>query len=240
MIYNDQSTLAEIVTSDNRAAGVLEKFHLDFCCRRKRTLKDACSEINIALEEVKAILQNIAKERNVQTTKPFNAMSADELIEHIMRYHHSYVRQSVPQLTGFLSKLFYKHADNFEWIEEGYKTFLLLQEELLQHMDKEEQVLFPLIRTMTNNVATKTKSNCMINIMGPLTVMEAEHQEAGSLVEHLRMLTNNYTPDEKACTTHRVTLAALKEFEENLHQHVHLENNLLFPLAIKMQKELMS
>jgi len=239
MNYNDQLTLAEIVTADNRAAGVLEKFHLDFCCRGRRTLKDACIESNIAVEEVKALLQNIAEERNQKTTKPFTEMNANELITHIMRYHHFYVRQSVPQLIHFLSKLFQKHRENFEWIEEGYKTFLLLQEELLQHMEKEEQVLFPLIKTMANE-ASATTNHCFVNIMAPVSVMEHEHKEAGELMERIRIITNNYTPHEKACTTHRVTLAALKEFEENLHQHIHLENNLLFPLAIQLHKELVA
>jgi len=238
MIYNDQLTLAEIVTADNRAAVVLEQFQLDFCCRGKRTLKDACVESNVALEEVKTLLQNIAEDRNRKTTKSFNEMTADELISHIMRYHHFYVRQAVPQLINFLAKLFQKHRENFAWVEEGYKTFLLLQEDLLQHMDKEEHVLFPLIKSMANDVATKTKHTCIINIMGPLSVMESEHLDAGKLMERLRVITNNFTPEEKACTTHRVALVSLKEFEENLHQHVHLENNLLFPLAIKLYKEL--
>lgn len=238
MIYNEQSTLAEIVTADNRAAGVLEQFHLDFCCRGKRTLIEACTESNVAVEEVKALLQKMDDERNLQNSKAFTSMTADELIAHILLAHHFYVKQSVPQLMHFLSKLFQKHRENFEWIEEGFQTFVILQQELLQHMEKEERVLFPLIKTLAKETAAGNKNSNLMNILAPLSVMESEHEEAGNLMERLRIITNNYTPHDKACTTHRVTLAFLKEFEENLHQHVHLENNLLFPLAIQLQKEL--
>jgi regulator of cell morphogenesis and NO signaling len=105
-------------------------------------------------------------------------------------------------------------------------------------MQKEELVLFPAIKELERFYKKETNDGSIMNISGPIAVMEHEHAEVGNLMERLRIITNNYTPKERACTTHRVTLAELKEFEENLHQHVHLENNILFTLAKKMFNEL--
>lgn len=226
-------SLAEIVTENNHAAAILEKYHLDYCCKGKRTLEHACAESAVPLEEVTNALLQSAEQRSYKIEKPFREMNADQLVEHILVYHHSYVKQSVPQLLHLLSKLFQKHRENFEWIEEGFQSFMLLQQELLQHMEKEERMLFPAIREIE-----KQGNPAIRNISGPITVMEDEHDEAGRLMERIRIITNNYTPAENACTTHRVALAALKDFEENLHEHVHIENNILFPLALELQYEM--
>jgi regulator of cell morphogenesis and NO signaling len=231
-------TLAEIVREDNHAAAVLEKFKLDYCCKGKRTLEHACSENNIPVSTVLDELENMQEQFGSKDIMPFTEMNAEQLIAHILTHHHFYVKQSVPQIIAHLEKLVQKHGHHFEWINEGYETFIQLAEELLQHMRKEEMVLFPLIKEI-ENYYNEESSNCgFMNITAPISVMEHEHQTAGRLMERLRSITNDYTPEETACTTHRVTLAELKEFEENLHQHVHLENNILFPLAINMYHEL--
>jgi regulator of cell morphogenesis and NO signaling len=165
---------------------------------------------------------------------PFSEMSAEQLIAHILTHHHFFVRQAIPQITMHLTKLVQKHGDRFSWIYQGYNIFMSLKEELLQHMEKEESVLFPYIKEIEEIYTGGHASFSMINISVPITVMEHEHADAGELMEQLRLITNDYTPEETACTTHRVTLAELQEFEENLHQHVHIENNILFPMAIKM------
>ena len=235
-IMNDfiNQTLGEIVAKQNNLVPVLEKYNLDYCCRGKRTLQKACEENHVDITTVLNELENIPVQRTA-IQMPFTEMTAEELIAHILVHHHYYVKQIVPQIQQHLAKLKEKHADKFEWINTGVETFNLLQQELLQHMHKEEMILFPRIK----NVEESYKENkaTIKNILAPISMMESEHTEAGELMEKLKTITNNYTPAETACTTHRITLMELKEFEENLHQHVHLENNILFPKAIKMYEE---
>ncbi|HEY6978054.1 MAG TPA: DUF542 domain-containing protein [Chitinophagaceae bacterium] len=238
MIEVANKTLAEIVTADNHAAPVFQKYKLDYCCKGKRTLEKACVENNIPLTDILKELEKIQDKYYPRNTMPFTQMSAEQLIAHIVTHHHFFVKQAVPQISMHLAKLVQKHGERFNWINEGYDIFMNLQEELLQHMDKEECVLFPHIKEIEKVYNGGQASFPIINISVPLTVMEHEHADAGTLTERLREITNNYTPEETACTTHRVTLAELKEFEENLYQHVHLENNILFPLAIKMYNKI--
>jgi len=231
-------TLAEIVTEDNHAASILQKFNLDYCCKGKRTLVAACAENNIPFPQVIQELEGIQKDSMFKNVMPFTKMSAEQLVAHIITHHHFFVKQAVPQITMHLTKLVEKHADHFSWIREGYTVFMALRDELLQHMEKEESVLFPYIREVESFYHGRAASVGAIDIALSIRVMEDEHETAGKLMERLRNITNDYTPEETACTTHRVTLAELKEFEEDLHQHIHLENNILFPLAIKMYNEL--
>ncbi len=230
-------TLGEIVAKQNNAVPVLEKYNLDYCCRGKRTLQKACEENNVDVTTVLNELENISSEKNA-AQMPFNEMTSEQLINHILVHHHYYIKQIVPQIEQHLSKLFEKHRENFEWIEEGYVNFIQLKNELLQHMQKEEMTLFPRIKKVEECYNGNGNKEEIKNILAPIMVMESEHAEAGALMEELKTITNNYTPALNACTTHRITLMELKEFEENLHQHVHLENNILFPKAIKMYHEI--
>jgi regulator of cell morphogenesis and NO signaling len=230
-------TLGEIVTKQNNVVPVLEKYNLDYCCKGKRTLQRACEENNVDVTTVLDELENISTLKNA-IQMPFNEMTAEQLIGHILVNHHYYIKQIVPQIQAHLAKLKLKHADKFEWIESGVQTFDLLQKELLQHMQKEERILFPSIQKIEACYDGNGNKDDIKNVLAPIMVMEKEHAEAGALMERLKIITNNYTPAETACTTHRITLMELKEFEENLHQHVHLENNILFPKAIKMYEEI--
>jgi regulator of cell morphogenesis and NO signaling len=228
-----QQTLGEIATQHSNSVPILEKYSLDFCCKGKRTLAKACEESAVDAAAVLHELENIPSAGNIMQM-PFGEMTAEQLISHILIHHHYYVRQVIPQIESHLSKLFQKHKDNFEWIESGCEIFTKLKDELLQHMQKEEAVLFPRIKEIEKCYSANSGITATNDILEPIIVMESEHAEAGALLENLRTITNNYTPEQTACTTHRITLAELKEFEENLHQHVHLENNILFPKAIKM------
>jgi len=183
-------------------------------------------------------LENVQEQYGSKSMMPFTEMNAEQLIAHILTHHHFFVKQSVPQIIAHLERLVQKHGHHFAWINEGYETFIQLSRELIQHMHKEEMVLFPVIKEIEKYYNDETVSRHFMNVAAPISVMEHEHETAGRLMERLRLITNDYTPDEAACTTHRVTLAELKEFEENLHEHVHLENNILFPFAINMYNEL--
>ena len=229
-----EQTLASIVTQHHQTVPVLEKYNLDFCCKGKRTLAQACSEKGLSIEEVMKELEASAGAEK-KGTMPFSEMTAEQLIGYILVHHHFYLKQTMPTIAEHLIKVAAKHGERFPYMEEVLQLFHHLKNEMTRHMHKEETILFPRIKEVESFYHFKQKKNPGSNyINGPVAVMESEHNEAGEIMYKIRQLTNNYTAPDDACTTFIVTLAELKEFEEDLHRHVHLENNILFPLAEKM------
>ncbi len=237
MINITEQTLASIVTKHHQAVPVLEKYDLDFCCKGKRTLAEACTEKGLSIEEIMKELEATANaEKN--SSMPFSEMSAEQLIGYILIHHHFYLKQSMPTIADHLTKVATKHGDRFPYMVEVLQLFLHLKNEMTLHMQKEEVILFPRVKEVESFYHFKQKKNLDSSyIFGPVGVMEGEHDEAGAILNKIRELTNNYSIPEGACTTFTVVLAELKEFEEDLHRHVHLENNILFPLAEKMITE---
>lgn len=229
-----EQTLASIVSSNHQAVPVLEKYHLDFCCKGKRTLAEACTEKGLPVETIAEELENRMKAEQGKIL-PFGSMTAEQLISYILIHHHFYVKQSMPTILSHLEKVAMKHGERFPYMTEVLYLFRSIQEEMTMHMHKEEVILFPRIKEIEAVSSIKQKRNFTEGyIAGPIQVMETEHDHAGELLYRIRELTNGYTAPADACTTFKVSLAELKEFEEDLHRHVHLENNLLFPLAEKM------
>lgn len=229
-----EQTLASIVSGNHQTVPVLEKYHLDFCCKGKRTLAEACSEKGLAADSIaEEILNRINKDEGSHF--PFNSMNAEQLISYILIKHHFYVKQSMPTILSHLERVAQKHGDRFPYMVEVFGLFKEVSEEMTSHMQKEEMILFPRIKEIeaVSSIGQNRKFTEGY-IAGPIQVMEMEHDQAGEILYKIRQLTNSYTPPADACTTFRVSLAELKEFEEDLHKHVHLENNLLFPLAEKL------
>lgn len=229
-----EQTLASIVSSNHQAVPVLEKYHLDFCCKGKRTLAEACTEKGLRVEAIAEELENRMKAEQGKIL-PFGSMTAEQLISYILIHHHFYVKQSMPTILSHLEKVALKHGERFPHMTEVLYLFRSIHEEMTMHMHKEEVILFPRIKEIEAVFSIQQKRNFAEGyIAGPIQVMETEHDHAGELLYRIRELTNGYTPPADACTTFKVSLAELKEFEEDLHRHVHLENNLLFPLAEKI------
>lgn len=230
-------TLANIVTGNHFAVPVLEKYHLDFCCKGKRTLAEACTEKGLSLEMICEELDK-STTTSQQNKMPFTEMTAEQLISFILIHHHFYVKQSMPTILGHLEKVAFKHGDRFPYMVEVLNLFKEINDDMTAHMMKEEMILFPRIKEVeTLHQANQNNNLTAGYISAPIQVMELEHDHAGELLYRIRELTNTYSPPEDACTTFQVSLAELKEFEEDLHRHVHLENNLLFPLAEKMMTQ---
>lgn len=229
-----EQTLASIVTEHHEMVPVLEKYHLDFCCKGKRTLSQACFEKGLSAEQITKELQASVHSKNEMNIS-FAEMNAEQLIRHILLHHHFYVRQAMPAIEEHLTKVAAKHGDRFPYMKNVLELFTHLKSEMYLHMQKEEMILFPRIKEIESfsRYSQKTQREPGY-INSPVGVMENEHDEAGTIMEQVRILTNDYTAPEGACTTFRVVLQELKTFEEDLHRHVHLENNLLFPLAKKM------
>lgn len=229
-----EQTLASIVTKNHATVPVLEKYHLDFCCKGKRTLADACTEKGLSIEAVSNELERLTAAPDTNRMS-FDKMSAEQLISYILIHHHFYVKQSMPTIMGHIEKVAFKHGDRFPYMAEVLNLFKEINEEMTAHMQKEEMILFPRIKEVEALYNTNHTRNLNEGyISAPIQVMEMEHDHAGDLLYRIRELTNTYTPPADACTTFKVSLAELKEFEEDLHNHVHLENNLLFPLAEKL------
>jgi len=227
-------TLASIVTAHHQTAPVLEKYNLDFCCKGKRTLAEACKEkglpVDAVLEELEASSKN---DRNAPT--PFAEMNAEQLIRYILVHHHFYTKQTMPAIQDHLIKVATKHGKHFLYMEEVLELFTHLKNEMSMHLQKEEVVLFPRIKEIEALYHFKQKKKIDASyIFAPVGVLENEHDEAGEIMSRIRQLTGNYTAPETACTTFKLVLQELKAFEEDLHKHVHLENNLLFPAAESM------
>jgi regulator of cell morphogenesis and NO signaling len=234
MINIAEQTLASIVTNNHFTVPVLEKYHLDFCCKGKRTLTDACKEKGLPLETITEELEKSSSAFQ-KNKMPFTEMTAEQLISYILIHHHFYVKQSMPTILGHLEKVATKHGDHFPYMVEVFMLFKEINEEMTAHMYKEEIILFPRIKEVAALQDAHQQRNLADGyITAPIAVMEHEHDQAGETLYKIRKLTSNYTPPAEACTTFQVCLAELKEFEEDLHRHVHLENNLLFPLAEKI------
>lgn len=237
MINIKEQTLASIASADQQLVPILEKYQLDFCCGGKQTLADACIEKGLEIDTIVKELE-VTHTGNKPAAMQFTDMNAEQLIRHILVYHHYYTRQTMPVIEGHLVKVAAKHGGSFPYMQTVLKLFVSLKNEMEEHMQKEEIVLFPRIKEMETFIANQQNSTIHGNyISNPIAMMEHEHDHAGALIAEIRKLTNSFTPPEQACNTFRIVLNELKAFEEDLHKHVHLENNILFPMAISMAQK---
>lgn len=236
MLQYKDHTLAAIVSHRHQAAAVFEKYHLDFCCKGKRTLQQACAEKNIPVEPVLEELQQVFEPGFVVEDQLLNSMSVSQLTDYIVLKHHVFVKQVMPAIHQHLYRVATKHGDRFPYMQQVFNLFASLQLEMDSHMQKEETVLFPRIKEIDKALAQKNNPSVFItgHISQPIHMMEMEHEEVGALMAQIRHLTNDYTPPRDACTTFRISMAELKAFAEDLHCHIHLENNILFPRIAKM------
>jgi regulator of cell morphogenesis and NO signaling len=229
-----EQTLAEIVTSNYRTAAVFEKYHLDFCCKGKRSLEQACEEKQLNMTELLSELE-LTSLRETGAVINFEELSLSQLVDHIIAHHHQYVKNEMPLIALYLQKIAAKHGGRHPEMLKVFEIFIALKEELEMHMQKEEQILFPRIKAAENRVWEETGQAANQSFLqAPIHVMEEEHDNAGEAMTAIRELTNNYTLPEDACTTYKLSFAALAAFETDLHHHVHLENNILFPKALRL------
>jgi regulator of cell morphogenesis and NO signaling len=235
-----EKTLAEIMADNVRSAIVFEEFGLDFCCRGNRLLKDACSEKNLDLQKVVNELVNLSNNGNGKENP--NDWQLDFLVDYIMNNHHQYVRRMIPVITLHADKVASVHGKNHPETIQIADLFLAVREELEMHMMKEERILFPQIKQM---ILTQKENSQYFpppfgTIQNPIRMMEYEHTSAGDALYQIRELSNNYSHPEDACNTFKALYSELKEFEEDLHKHIHLENNILFPKSIILETELLN
>ena len=232
MTITAQTTVGELVAADFRAAAVLNRFGIDFCCGGKRTLADACGAHQ--LDATRVLSEVYAACASAGEAPPrFNAWEPQTLVAYIVGQHHTYVRRILPVVAGYLRKLAATHGERHPELLEVERLWDDISGEMTAHMAKEEQVLFPYIVQLADAAprGEAVPAPPFGSIEFPIRMMEHEHDNAGDIVARIRRLTNGYTPPTDGCTTYRVCFQELNAFEQDLHAHVHLENNILFPKA---------
>lgn len=228
-------TVGEIVAENYHAAGVMKKYGLDFCCGGGITLAEACSRKKISPDQIMEDLQEISmfsesKAENYQAWEP------DFLIDHIINTHHRFVKAKTDEIAVYAAKVARVHGERHPENVEIYNRFVHLSNELLYHLKAEEETVFPLILEVYKKRMSgqEVSDGEVANLQEQLDLMVDDHEGAGNLMERLRNLSHYYTPPEDACTTYRILYQNLAGFEEDLHKHVHLENNILFKKAEKL------
>jgi len=236
------TTIGEIVKSNYKASDVFKKYGIDFCCGGGKSLAYICEKNNldeaVLIEEIKQTLAT-KKEEGL----PYDQWPIDLLASYIPKIHHKYVAESIPVLLGYLDKIAQVHGKTNPELFEIRDLFEGSAGELTMHMKKEELMVFPYVKTLVQvqeSGASQWEKPVFGSIENPINQMEDEHTGEGERFRKIVELSNNYTPPASACNTYIVAFKKLKEFEADLHLHIHLENNILFPKAIALEKELLS
>lgn len=224
-LEGNEMTVAQLAVSHPGALAVFTKYNIDYCCGGHRSLTDACHKIGLDPKKIAAEISETFSGDAGQHLRLEN-WSSTLLIDFIVENHHGYVRTAIPQLIGLLDKVCDRHGNDSIELLQIRQCFLDLSEELTTHMEKEEMILFPAIKGMER--AEVVNQSIEKIVQAPISAMEKEHEIAGDLVKQIRWLSSNYTPPEFACPTFQVTYQKLREFDNDLMRHIHLENNILF------------
>ena len=238
---NSQKEIGQYVADDFRTAAIFSNYKIDFCCNGNRTVAEACDkngiDSNVLLDELNDILNPKTDE-----TIDYKSWPIDLLAEYIEKKHHRYVEEKIPVLRQFLDKLCKVHGERHPELFKINELFTASAGELASHMKKEELILFPFVKRMLKaklgNEAIQSPQ--FGTVENPIGMMMEEHDNEGQRFRNIAELTDNYSPPADACNTYKVTYAMLDEFEKDLHLHIHLENNILFPKAIKLEQQFAS
>lgn len=238
MTLTDHKTIGEIVADDYRSAAVFKKYGIDFCCKGGRTIEEACEPKKVDPQNVYSELEKIG--HNEGGDIDFNAWPLDLLADYVEKTHHRYVEEKIPYIMQFLDKICRVHGGRHPELFEVNQLFSDSARDLSAHLKKEELILFPFVRVLEN--AKRTNASYQRpgfdTVENPVTMMMDEHTTEGERFEKISKLTDGYTTPADGCKTYEVAFRMLEEFENDLHRHIHIENNILFPRAIRLEKEL--
>lgn len=240
MNIQENQIIGQLVADDYRAASVFKKYGIDFCCQGNRTIQDACDKHKVSSKLVLADLESATQSNQKDKTSDFSSWPLDLLADYIEKKHHRYVEKTTLEILPYLDKICRVHGERHPELIEINNHFTITAGELAKHMKKEELILFPFIRKMANASSKDLEIEAPYfgTVQNPIQMMMEEHTNEGERFRLIAELSNNYTPPADACNTYAVTFALLKEFEEDLHLHIHLENNILFPKAIEMEQQM--
>ncbi|MEN9447964.1 MAG: hypothetical protein RJA25_1254 [Bacteroidota bacterium] len=238
MSITKETIIGDLVAQDYRVAAIFKKNNIDFCCNGNRSIGEACEKQNISTEQVINELSGISHQNNAANID-YNSWPLDLLADYIEKKHHRYVEAKIQEIIPYLEKINRVHGGRHPELAEVEQLFKDSAGELTVHMKKEELMLFPAIRKLAQAQLTNTEPSKAPfgSVQNPISAMMHEHDIEGDRFRQISALTNDYSAPEDACNTYRVTFALLKEFEEDLHLHIHLENNILFPKSIALEEQ---
>lgn len=233
-----EETIGQMVAKDIRKAEVFKKWGIDFCCGGKKTVQQACKEKGLDAAAVSADLAALATP--AKSANDFIRWQPDFLADYIYNQHHRYYYDEEPVITELLNKVAGRHGEHFPELNTLSSLYRELVAELNEHFMREERVLFPFIKALVQakNTGNGEALQRQPSLTAPIQMMEADHAAAGDVLARMRTATNGYTPPPAACNSFRFLYHKLAELEDDLHQHVHLENNVLFPKALELEKGL--
>lgn len=231
-------TVRDLAVENPAATRVFEKFGIDYCCGGSKSLREACAEANVAPDRLLESLQTAGQTKSTNGNKDWKSEPLSDLIDHIVETHHAYTREELDRLEPLLAKVCSVHGQRHPELLRIRQLFGGLSQELTMHMMKEEQVLFPYINRMEEAVLERRPimPSMFGTVQNPVQMMMHEHDSAGQALHEMRELSTGYTPPQDACVSFQTLYRALDELEHDLHQHIHLENNILFPRAVKMEQ----
>jgi len=236
MSFTSETKVKDIALANPAARHVLEDAGVDYCCGGGKSLQEACLHADVPAEAILQRLRENSKDVNPDEANWTSAPLSD-LTRHIRERHHRYVREAILRVQSILEKVRAKHGENHSEIADIQRLFTEVSREMIMHMQKEEQILFPYIdalqRSADGNGAVEAPF--FQTVRNPIQAMMREHDAAGELVRQIRKASSEYTAPADACTSYVALYQDLREFEADLHQHVHLENNILFPRAVEIE-----
>ena len=236
MNFDKETKVKEIALASPEARQVLENAGVDFCCGGGQSLHDACAHANVSAEQILSQLRENSK-KVWPEEKAWQSAPLEDLTRHIREKHHRYVRAAINRIRISLEKVKSVHGANHPEIADVQNLFSAVAQDMIMHMQKEEQILFPYIDALERSVNEKTplEPPFFQTVQNPIQAMMTEHDSAGDLVKQIRKASGEYAPPADACESYKALYQDLRDFEADLHQHVHLENNILFPRAVEME-----
>ncbi|MCU7695072.1 iron-sulfur cluster repair di-iron protein [Haoranjiania flava] len=227
-------TVGEIAAKDIRKAEIFKQKGIDFCCGGDKTLKEAGEEAGISEEELKAALQAV-EDKPLSASQDYNKWELDFLADYIVNTHHRYVKDNAQTISGLAEKVAQHHGENHPELKKVAQAVNHFLQDLINHTEKEEKVLFPAIKEAVAGKRNGSNGAAQDSIKQPILMMQKEHEIAGEDLTYFRKLTNDYALPADACNSYNYLFEKMKEFEADLHQHIHLENNILFPKAAALE-----
>lgn len=236
-----ESIVADLVAQDYRTSDVFKKYGIGFCCGGKYPLQMACEINNVDVNDILEELQTATSEVNVSNTLQYKDWPLDFLADYIVNVHHQYLKKALPQVDDLVAHFTDGHRKKYSYLDELHGTTNRMVKQMLPHMEHEEKVIFPYVRQIQHAYQhSEPYAGLFVKTLRkPIELMMAqEHETTGKDLLKLRELTNNYTPPSSACLTHKVAFSKLKEVDCDISRHLYLENEILFPQVVEMEKKL--
>lgn len=240
--FDGSALVSDIVTKDYRTADVFRKHGINFCCGGKIPLDTICDAMGLDQKEIEKELKLAVQTINISSFLAYHEWDIGFLTDFIVHVHHAYLKKALPEIKDYLERFVEGHRKKYPYLNELQVDFMSLKQELLPHLQEEEEIIFPYIKQISHAYLNQESYGGLLvrTLRKPVeNIMNHENEMVNKMLKRLREHTDNYTLPENPCVNHKVTFSKLRELDNDLVHHMHLENNILFPKAISMEKELL-